>query len=64
MEQAVRKPDIEITRKMKNGWTRSYGHLYWKPFILAVHLFHRAFLIRDRKLQVFNHELGDSTKQK
>lgn len=56
MQQAIKRPDIEITRKMKNGMTRSYGHLYWKPFILAVHLFHRTFLIRDKKLKIFNHQ--------
>ena len=55
MDNAVRKPDIEITRKMKNGWIRTYGHLYWKPFIIAVFLFNRTFLFRDKKLKIFNH---------
>ena len=54
MNGAMRKPDIEITRKMKNGWTRSYGHLYWKPFLVAVFLFGRIFLLKDKKLKVFN----------
>ena len=52
MEQAVRKPDIEITRKLKNGYTRSYGHLYWKPFLLAIFLFGWIDVFRDKKLRV------------
>ncbi|MCK9371113.1 hypothetical protein M0R04_14470 [Candidatus Dojkabacteria bacterium] len=54
MEQAVRKPDIEIIRKQKDGSFRSYGHLYWKPFIVAVFLFGRALVFRDRKLKYFS----------
>ena|SRR3990167_9879493 len=53
MNEAIRRPDIEITRKLKNGWIRSYGHLYWKPFLLAIHLFGRTFLIKDNKFRIF-----------
>lgn len=52
MENAVRKPDIEIIRKQKDGSFRSYGHLYWKPFIVAIFLFDKMILFRDRKLKV------------
>lgn len=51
MENAARKPDIEITRKQKDGSFRSYGHLYWKPFIVAVFLFGKIILFRDGKLR-------------
>jgi len=55
MEQA-RRPDIEITRKMKNGWTRSYGHLYWKPFLLMINLFNRTLLIRDGRISIYTND--------
>jgi len=53
MDGAARKPDIEITRRLKNGMIRSYGHLYWKPFLVAVFLFGRIFLFKEGKLKMF-----------
>lgn len=50
--EAARKPDIEITRKLKNGYIRSYGHLYWKPFLVAVFLFGKIILFKNKKLQI------------
>lgn len=57
------KPDIEFNRKMKNGLIMSYGHIYWKPFILAIHLFNRTYLIRDKKLRIFRHKLSRKDKE-
>jgi hypothetical protein len=38
----ARKPDIEFSRKMKGGWVKSYGHIYFKPLI--VHLFGKTII--------------------
>ena len=53
MENAVKTPDIEITRKLKDGSIRIYGHLYWKPFLVAVFIFNRSFIFRDGKFKVY-----------
>ena len=53
MNNAARKPDIEFLRKMKGGWTRSYGHIYFKPFI--VHLFGKT-IIGKKHLEKGNHD--------
>ena len=37
----MRRPDIEFIRR-KNGMCRSYGHIYFKPFI--VHLFGKTLI--------------------
>ena len=39
--QAMRKPDIEFVIK-KKGFCRSYGHIYFKPFI--VNLFGKTII--------------------
>jgi len=54
MQNVVRRPDIEIKRKLKNGSIRSYGHLYWKPFIVAIFLFGRIILFRDGRFRKTN----------
>lgn len=40
MNQAARKPDIEIKRYHRKGRyrgaTTSYAHLYWRPLIVHV----------------------------
>jgi len=33
---AHRTPDIEFRRKLGVGHYKTYGHLYWKPFIVAI----------------------------
>lgn len=32
----VNKPDIEFRRNMKGGFIRSYGHIYFSPFIVVI----------------------------
>lgn len=34
MNTAIRRPDIEFRRKLKDGSFVSYGHIYFKPFIV------------------------------
>ena len=46
MEGAVRKPDIELTRKTKEGYTQTYFHLYWKPFLIFLTIFNKHILFR------------------
>jgi hypothetical protein len=38
----VAKPDIEFKRKIAPGTYRTYGHIYWRPFV--VHLFGRTII--------------------
>ncbi len=50
MNETVRKPDIEFIRKIKGGYCRSYGHIYFKPFI--VNLFGKTII---GKKHLINH---------
>lgn len=42
MNTAVKRPDIEFTRRLKDGSCRSYGHIYFKPFV--VYLFGKIII--------------------
>ena len=42
MSNAAQTPDIEFNRKQKDGSVRSYGHIYWRPFI--VHILGRTII--------------------
>lgn len=54
MTGAVRRPDIELTRKTKEGYTQTYFHLYWKPFLVHLLIFNKSILFRDKKLKIFS----------
>jgi hypothetical protein len=46
MSNIARKPNIEIRRKVGSGYYRTYGHLYWRPFIVVA--FGRVLVGRKR----------------
>lgn len=35
-DRAYRRPDIEFKRHIGTGTYRTYGHIYWRPFIVHV----------------------------
>ncbi len=42
MTFAAKKPDVEFRRKVGSGAYRTYGHIYWRPFI--VHILGRTII--------------------
>lgn len=55
MNQAMRRPDIEFT-KTKDGRCHSYGHIYFKPFI--VHLLGKTIIGKKHLKQTIKKEMG------